>query len=91
MLYLHQQTNKDNNLKNEKMDNTTHTLTFSLRDWKRGAQLLAKLGHNDDLLLTDTWGLNLDEWETNMLLDDLNATTFEWTLKNNETGELTHA
>ena len=75
------------------MENTTHThtLTFSLRDWKRGAHLLAKLGHNDDLLMTESWDLNLDEWETNMLLDDLNATTFEWTLQDNETGELTHA
>ena len=73
-------------------DNThTHTLTFSLRNWKKGSQLLAKLGHNDALLMTETFDLNLDEWQADILVDDLNATTYEWTLKDNETGQLTHS
>ena len=45
------------------------TLTFSLRDWKKGSEFLEKFGFNRDLVLSDTHELEL-EFEDIEFLDE---------------------
>ena len=65
------------------MANTTHThtLTFSLRDWRKGSELLERLGFNDDLRLASTHELTLTNWEEDNLQEELQATGLEWELQ----------
>jgi hypothetical protein len=45
------------------------TLTFSLRDWKKGSEFLEKFGFNRNLVLSDTHELEL-EFEDIEFLDE---------------------
>ena len=62
----------------------THTLTFSLRDWRQGSELLEALGHNESQNLTESHDLTLDHCETEELENELSLTELEWTLENAE-------
>ena len=62
----------------------THTLTFSLRDWKQGCQLLTRIGLNDNELISDTFDLCLNEdWTLENLQDELNCLDIEFNLEKN--------
>jgi hypothetical protein len=62
----------------------TFTLTFGLRDWKRGSQLLLSLGHTDDLMLTECHTLDFEDWQHEDLLDELHELDLEFTLEEKE-------
>ena len=66
----------------------THTLTFSLRDWQQGCNLLERIGFNDEGLLTDSFELDLFTWQEDGLIDELSLSDIEFTLRNEETGIL---
>ena len=56
------------------------TLTFSLRDWREGSELLERLGFTEDLALTECHELELEEDLTKLLQEELEASGLEFTL-----------
>ena len=63
----------------------THELEFSLRDWSKGSNLLARLGFNDENMLSDSFDLTLeDEDEEDMLLSELNSLDLEFRMSKND-------
>lgn len=63
------------------MENT-HTLIFSLRDWKQGCELLTRIGLNDNELISNTFDLRLNEnWVLENLQDELNSLGIEFDLE----------
>ena len=58
----------------------THQLTFSLRDWRKGSELLHRLGFTKDLLFSDSFELTLEDWQQEILLEELKELDLEFSL-----------
>ena len=58
----------------------THQLTFSLRDWRKGSELLNRLGFTKDLLFSDSFELTLEDWQEETLLEELKELDLEFSL-----------
>jgi len=56
-------------------------LIFSLRDWRKGKEILFKLGHIEEDLITEEWELDLDEWQIEDLEEELNAQDLEFEIE----------
>lgn len=56
-------------------------LIFSLRDWRKGKEILFKLGHIEEDLITEKWELDLDEWQIEDLEEELNAQDLEFEIE----------
>ncbi len=62
----------------------THTLTFSLRDWRKGCETLTKIGWNDNELMTDSFDLQLTAaWQEAEIRNELNHLDLEFSLQKN--------
>lgn len=55
-------------------------LTFDLRDWKQGSELLHEIGLTEDLLFTESHNLQLCEDNLEFLLDELLDSGLEYTI-----------
>jgi hypothetical protein len=58
----------------------TFELEFSFRDWRKGCELLEKLGHNENGLMTSQFELKLESWELEFLLHELNGLDLEFAI-----------
>jgi len=56
-------------------------LTLSLRDWRKGSELLEKLGFHDNLQMSDSHELDLEDWQKEDLEDELNSLDLEFELE----------
>jgi hypothetical protein len=63
------------------------TIEFSLRDWRKGSELLESLGFNDKGDFSNLFSLELTEDDSDFLLEELQETSLEFTLTNFETGQ----
>jgi hypothetical protein len=56
------------------------TLEFSIRDWRKGQEVICKMGFTDDLVMSTQVELNLEEWQVEDIEDELNGLDieFEW-------------
>ena len=59
----------------------TFELTFSLRDWRKGSELLLRLGLTEKELLTESHTLQVDDDMKELLLDELNELDLEFDLE----------
>ena len=60
----------------------THTLTFSLIDWRQGSDILRRIGWNDNELMTDHFELTLTAaWQEAEIRTELNELDIEFTLQ----------
>jgi len=59
----------------------TITITFSIRDWKQGAELLMRLGHLAQMMLTECHTLELEEWQIEDLQDECEALDLEFEIE----------
>lgn len=55
-------------------------LTFDLRDWRQGSELLHEIGLTEDLLLTESHNLQLCQDNFEFLIDELTESGLEFTL-----------
>ena len=56
-------------------------LIFSLRDWRKGKEILFKLGHIEEDLITEEWELDLEDWQIEDLEEELNAQDLEFEIE----------
>ena len=56
-------------------------LIFSFRDWRNGCNLLEKLGHNDECIMSDRFELSLEDWQLELLTFELNHLDIEFDLQ----------
>ena len=66
---------------------TTLELTFSFRDWRKGSELLERLGLTDELLFSDRFELTLEDWQEETLLEELQELDLEFDLQEKELDE----
>lgn len=59
----------------------TINLIFSLRDWRKGKDVLFRLGHIEEDLLTEEWKLELEDWQIEDLEEELNAMDLEFEIE----------
>lgn len=59
----------------------TVQLTFSIRDWKRGQQLLLQLGHIDQEWISESWELELEDWQIEDLKEEIENLGLEHELR----------
>ena len=64
-----------------------YTLKLSLRDWRKGAALLYRIGYNDSYEYKSVFSLRLSEWDTDIVIDELMDQDIEFILKN-EMGDI---
>ena len=60
----------------------TIKITFSIRDWRRGMDLLMRLGFIDQELITEEWVIEIEEdWQEESLRDELRALDLEFEIE----------
>lgn len=57
------------------------TITFSLRDWRKGSELLERLGFNRDLMLSQTHEIEDEEDLIEFIEEELEASDLEFDLE----------
>lgn len=67
----------------------THTLTFSLRDWRKGSETLERIGWNDEMKLTDHFELKItSQDQAEHIIEELNQLDLEFTFVDCDQSEI---
>jgi len=65
-----------------------HTLKLSLRDWRKGAALLYRIGYNDNYEYKSVFSLELSDWDKDIIIDELLDQDIEFILKDEIYGDI---